>query len=84
MLLTFMAFLFGILTYIYPGMALSADLLVCTLLKETTEGFHQFNSLLKENNAFGLKETSHKPGTKTKPNYVAKQSISQRYDKKLF
>ena len=84
MLLTFMAFLFGILTYIYPGMALSADLFVCTLLTDTTEGFHQFNSLLKENNAFGLNETLHKPGTRTKPKYVAKQNLLNRYDKNLF
>ena len=84
MLLTFMAFLFGILTYIYPGMALSADLLVCTLLTDTTAGFHQFNSLLKENNAFGLNETLHKPGTRTKPKYVAKQNLLNRYGKNLF
>ena len=84
LILTFLAFLFGILTYIYPGMALSADLLVCTLLKDTTESFHQFSSLLKENNASGLNETLHKPGTRRKPKYMAKQNISQRYDKNLF
>ena len=79
MVFTFLSYSYGIWTIIYPGMALSADLLVCTLLKQATKSFEQFNSLLEQKNKFISNRPLHMQWVKPNPHNVSTRSFSHGY-----
>ena len=79
MIFTFLAYSYGIWTIIYPGMALSADLLVCTILEEATKSYEQFSSVLEQKNTFFPNRPVHMQWVNPKPHDVSTRSFSHGY-----
>ena len=84
MILTFLALFFSNWAFIYPGMAVSADLLVCTLMEEVTKGFEKFSLLLEQKGISFPKREVHMRWANPKPNDVSMKEFSPGYDKCLF
>ena len=79
MIFTFLAYSYGIWTMIYPGMAFSADLLVCTLSEDATKSFEQFSSLLEQKNTFFPNRPVHMQWVNPKSQDVSTKSFMHGY-----
>lgn len=79
MIFTFLAFSYGIWNMIYPGMAFSADLLVCTLSEDATKSFEQFSSLLEQKNTFFPNRPVHMQWVNPKSQDVSTRSFLHGY-----
>ena len=79
MIFTFLAYSYGTWTIIYPGMAFSADLLVCTLSEDATKSFEQFGSLLEQKNTFFPNRSVHMQWVNPKSQDVSTRSVFHGY-----